>query len=447
MKKNTIIYIVAGVVAVAGIATAGVFAVSKFLGGNAETSEPTLNYNDYADFGVNGYEILETPSAEYFTNENGEIVEYQTDANGNTIAVPLETDANGVPVTNAAGEFVTKKTPANQSTTKPGATTTTAPAKKPNTSTTKPASNGNSAQQGLSGGNTVQTNPDGSKNIIKPDGTIALSYSYSAAGNYFYTDEDPWQRNFGFNRLYDIGAVFTVMYLDTFHVYYNHGGYDWMVQFWKGQYGLLFLGGEIGLYYKDPGKSTQHFKCAEENMEINMQMTVYREGYGELFTRPYAPHWWTTAFVPGKLKKFSDRTELTMIAKIQFKSVEEREKFCAALEKIKDVDGNRFTYAPSISKNKPEHYTYNGSTVDIVWRYLDEDRVTPLKAVPTTTSAPKTTEKTTKKPVVTNPPVVESAPPVIESNPPVVESTPPDSGAQQTPAETPNNPETPVVID
>ena len=160
-------------------------------------------------------------------------------------------------------------------------------------------------------------------------------------------------------------------------------------------------------------------------MEINMQMSVYRgDDYKELFTRPYAPHWWTTAFVPGKLKKFSDRTELTMVAKLTFKSAEECEKFCKALEKIKDVDGNRFQRVSSISKTKPEQYKVNGATVDIVWRYLDEDRVTPLKAVATTAAPSTTKEKTTKKPVVTLPPVVETQPPV-SSDPPVVETEAP----------------------
>lgn len=395
MKKNIIIYIVAGVVAVAGIATAGVFAFNKLVGDKGETSEPTLNYSDMTDFGEEGYPIIEHPSEELLTNENGEIIEYETDAEGNTYVVVLATDEHGEVVTDENGEKVTVK--------KPNKVTTTT-AKKPNAvATTKPSASAGS--QGLSGGNTVQENSDGSQDIVKPDGTIALSYSYSEAGNYFYTDDNPWQRNFGFNRLYDIGAVFTVMYLDTFHVYYSHGDYDWMVQFWKGQYGLLFLGGEIGLYYKDPGKSTMHFNCAEEGMEINMQMTVYREGYGELFTRPYAPHWWTTAFVPGKLKRFTDRTELTMVAKLQFKSIEEREKFCKALEKITDVDGNRFKYVTHLSVNNPEQYTYSGSTVDLVWRYLDEDRVTPLK--PVETAPPTTTEKTTK-PIVTQPPSVET---------------------------------------
>ncbi|MBQ3499397.1 MAG: DUF4474 domain-containing protein [Clostridia bacterium] len=402
MKKNVIIYIVAGAIVLAGLATAGVFAFKKLNGNQGETTEPTLNYGEVTDFGENGYEIVEPPSDEFYTNENGEPVEYVTDEEGSTYEVVLQTNANGETQTQNNGEKVTANKPTQvvtgpiHGTTRPGSVTPT-PTTKPSGGTT---SGGN---DGLSGGNTVQKNPDGSQSIIKPDGTIALSYSYSEAGNYFYTDDNPWQRNFGFNRLYDIGAVFTVMYLDTFHVYYNHGGYDWMVQFWKGQYGLLFLGGEIGLYYKDPSKTTPHYNCAEENMEINMQMSVYRgDEYKELFTRPYAPHWWTTAFVPGKLKKFSDRTELTMVAKLEFKSVEEREKFCNALEKIDDVDGNRFRYASSISISKPEYYTYSGSTVDLVWRYLDEDRVTPLKPVATTTQKPVEGE-TTKKPETTNP--------------------------------------------
>lgn len=422
MKKNIIIYIVAGAIILAGIATAGVLAFNKLNGDGTQTTEPTLNYGEnQTDFGANGYPIIEEPSEEFYTNENGEIIEYRTDEEGSTFEVVLETNTNGEVVTEESGEKVTVNKP-NVVVTKPAGTTkpgskpvaTTKPGKKP-VATTKPSTG--SGGQGLSGGNTVQKNPDGSQTIVKPDGTIALSYSYSAAGNYFYTDDNPWQRNFGFNRLYDIGAVFTVMYLDTFHVYYNHGGYDWMVQFWKGQYGLLFLGGEIGLYYKDPGKSTQHFNCAEEDMEINMQMTVYREGYGELFTRPYAPHWWTTAFVPGKLKKFPDRTELTMVAKLEFKTEEERAKFCKALEKIEDGYYDfKFEYVSQISKNKPEQYTYNGKTVDLVWRFLDEDRAKPLDSL-----TPTTTAKPTEKPVETTKPAPTEPTTAPTTTPPVTD--------------------------
>ena len=420
MKKNIIIYIIAGIIVLAGLVAVGFIALDGLdkndKDSNVEeetTNASLLDIEGVTDFGDGGYPIIQEPS----TNELGELVEYVTDAEGNTFVAVIETQTNGAPVTNVSGEKVTAATkPAT--TAKPGTTTKPGTTAKPGT-TTKPVEGTTSkpGSDGLSGGNVVQKNPDGSQNIIKPDGSIALSYSYSESGNYFYTDDDPWQRNFGFNRLYDIGAVFTVMYLDTFHVYYNHGGYDWMIQFWKGQYGLLFLGGEIGLYYKDPAKQTQHFNCAEEDMEINMQMSVYREGYGELFTRPYAPHWWTTAFVPGKLKKFSDRTELTMVAKLEFKSEEEREKFCKALEKITDVDGNRFRYSSSISLTRPEYYTYNGKTVDLVWRYLDEDRKTPLKPVATTTTKPSSGESATKAPTTAKPATPSTTKPAVTMAP------------------------------
>ena len=288
----------------------------------------------------------------------------------NPVTIPTITIPTSTRIPTSTSPAITIPTKTEPASTKPSVATTTKPTTNPD----------------MGGGNTVQTNPDGSKDIVKPDGSIALSYSYSAADDYFYVDDSSWEENFAFNRLYDMDAVYTVMYLDTFHVYYNHGGYDRMIQFWKGQYGLLFLGGEIGLYYKDPSGTTSHYNCADEDMEIFMQMTVYREGYGELFTRPYASHWWTTAFVPGKLKKFTDRTDLTMVAKLTFKTEEERAKFCEGLEKVTDIDGNRFRYVTKISKNNSEQYTYNGLTVDLVWRYLDEERVTPLKTV--TTIAP-----------------------------------------------------------
>jgi multimeric flavodoxin WrbA len=59
--------------------------------------------------------------------------------------------------------------------------------------------------------------------------------------------------------------------------------------------------------------------------------------------------------------------------------------FCEGLEKVTDIDGNRFRYVTKISNNNSEQYTYNGITVDLVWRFLDEDRKTSLK---TTTIAP-----------------------------------------------------------
>ena len=407
MRKNLIIYILVGAIAVAGLATGIAIAVKKL---NTEdvagTTETTTSFYEN-DFNADGYTIAPIEDIEeLMTNADGEVIELVTDAEGNIFESVLVTDVNGEVVTNESGEKVTAAT-------KPASTTNVASTTKKPVSTTKVSSTKKPANNNTSGGistgdkvssgssNTVEVDKNGNANIVKADGSIAMSYSYDAVGNYFYTDDDPWQRNFGFNRFYDMGAIFTVMYLDTIHVYYNFGEYDWMVQFWKGQYGFLFVGAEIGLYYKDPGKSTAHYNCAEEDMEIMMQMTVYREGYGELFTRPYASHWWITAFVPGKLEKFTDRSELTMVAKLTFKSEEEAKVFCSALEKRTDGDGYRFKEASSISKNRPETYVRKGATVDLVWRYLDDDRVNPRNTTTATTAAPTTAAPTTSAPTTT----------------------------------------------
>ncbi|MBQ8027077.1 MAG: hypothetical protein IJ261_03055, partial [Clostridia bacterium] len=118
MKKNIIIYIVAGAIVLVGLAAAGVVAFHNFGDQKGETTEPTLNYSDMTDFGENGYEIVEPPSEELLTNENGELVEYVTDEEGNTYVVVLETNANGEVVTKPDGEKVTANKP-NTIVTKP----------------------------------------------------------------------------------------------------------------------------------------------------------------------------------------------------------------------------------------------------------------------------------------------------------------------------------------
>ncbi|HBL40807.1 MAG TPA: hypothetical protein DDY98_04255 [Ruminococcaceae bacterium] len=380
MKKNLIIYIVAGAVVLAGLVTGGVIVGKKVLSKTNDETETTAYV--YEDNGEVDYTVAEEPvSEELITDEDGNLLELVTDSEGNTLQAVVETDVNGEVVTKASGEVVTKK-PA--STTKKSTAVTT----------TKKASETKGSQKADSNA-TIVYNDDGTASIVKSDGSVALNYSYSEAGNYFYTDDNPWQRSLGFNRLYDMGAAFTCMYYDTVRIYYSYGNYDWLVQMWKGQYGLIFIGSEIGLYYKEKTKSTAHYDCATEAMEIPMQMTLYRDGK-ELFTRPYAPHWWITAFVPGKLKKFSDRSELTMVAKMTFKTEGERIAFCNALAKCKDIDGNQFKQVSSISKSNPETFKVNGNTVDFVWRYFDADRKTSTK---TTTSKETTTKEVTTKDV------------------------------------------------
>lgn len=145
-----------------------------------------------------------------------------------------------------------------------------------------------------------------------------LSYMFDPEGDYYFTVDDPWQRNFGFNEMYDVGAPFIVFYYDTMRCKFKYDNKDWLIQFWKGQYGFVFLGAEIGVYNKPESRTVEHYDCASDEDSLMMSMTFYRKGK-ELLTRQYAKYWWCTGFVPGKLDKFSDRSELSIKCRITMK--------------------------------------------------------------------------------------------------------------------------------
>ncbi len=179
-----------------------------------------------------------------------------------------------------------------------------------------------------------------------------LGYKYDPEENVYFTNNDPWQRNFGFNELYDVGASFIIFYYDTMRCKFNYANKDWMIQFWKGQYGFVFIGAEIGVYNKPTSRKVEHYDCASDEDALKMSMTCYRKGK-EIFSRQYATYWWCTGFVPGKLDKFSDRSELKVQARITLKDARMLLSFCGALEEN------------GLKLNK--NYTTDGLDVFVTW--------------------------------------------------------------------------------
>ena len=193
-----------------------------------------------------------------------------------------------------------------------------------------------------------------------------LSYMHDPEGKYFYTESDPWQRNFGFNRWYDWAANFAFMYYDTVRVKFDYKDLNWMIQLWKGQYGAAFLGSEIGVYTKPETRTSNHYDCASDENRLNMEMTLYRKGE-KLFTRPYDAYWWSTGFVPGVLDKFSDRSELTMVARITFKDKEMTDAFVA------DFENSGFKRVNFVSKDTPDSFKVVGNEVFFAWKTIKHD--------------------------------------------------------------------------
>lgn len=113
----------------------------------------------------------------------------------------------------------------------------------------------------------------------------------------FYTASDPWQRRIGYNAGFDMGAALVTIYIDTVRVKFEYKNKDWMLQFWKGQYGPFFYGAEIGLYNKPKNRDLDHYDCATDEESIYMSMEFCRDNQ-TVFYRPGEPYWWCTGFVP-----------------------------------------------------------------------------------------------------------------------------------------------------
>ncbi len=202
---------------------------------------------------------------------------------------------------------------------------------------------------------TTADSDDDPENVIQRAAVFSngfLGYQYDRAGQFYYTVNDPWQRNFGFNTLYDIGAPFLNFYYDTFRVKFTYKKMDWLIQFWKGQYGLVFVGSEIGCYYKPADDTGVHYDAVSDEDALYMSMTFYRNGE-ERLTREYAKYWWCTGFVPGSLSSFRDRSELSMRARLTMKDKTMLGLFCTSLEKSGFV--------------RDENYSVSGLDVYISW--------------------------------------------------------------------------------
>ena len=200
------------------------------------------------------------------------------------------------------------------------------------------------------------------------------SYKYDPDGNFYYTDDkDCWQENFGFNEVYDNFAPLTMMYYDTVRTIFEYGGKEWLIQTWKGQYGMVFVGGEVGIYTRDLGSGGSHFTCADKEDWLNMEMAFmwdeYDDGnYNAIFNRDYEKYWWATGFVVGfpngSLRKTLE--EFRLVTHITFKDTEMANAFCEAFEE------NGFTRVSKLDNNAPDTFVQVGPDVGFVWQSINQ---------------------------------------------------------------------------
>lgn len=162
-----------------------------------------------------------------------------------------------------------------------------------------------------------------------------FGFRYEPYQDIFYSGMNTWQRDYGYCRLYDEAAAPLSMIIDCEPIRFEYAGKRWMIEFWKGQYGMT-TGGEVGIYYTTgpdlniPGIFNGTFyHCVKDEDRVNMAF-AFRKNGNLMFTR-HGYHWWLTGF---KLGEFSDPEDLTMDIMLELYDKTMVKAFVDALKKV-----------------------------------------------------------------------------------------------------------------
>lgn len=142
--------------------------------------------------------------------------------------------------------------------------------------------------------------------LIEPSG-----FMYDEKKDIFYAMKKTWQKRYGYCKMYDEAAALFGMIIDCEPIYFNYDDKNWMLELWKGQYGMT-TGGEIGLYIATDRKE-KFYKGVDADNYIGMKMELFRRGV-PLFERQ-ENHWWLTGF---RLGICSKPKELKMVVTLTF---------------------------------------------------------------------------------------------------------------------------------
>lgn len=158
------------------------------------------------------------------------------------------------------------------------------------------------------------------KNIELNRDLAPWGFGYYAQQDLFYSMRNGWQRNCGYCQLYDEGSAALSMIIDCEPIYFEYAGKNWLIEFWKGQYGMT-TGCEIGIYnttdhlkYNNYGYNSTFYKCAEDKDQIYMSFTLRKNN--RILIQRSEHHWWLTSF---KLAEYSHPSDLSMTSEITLK--------------------------------------------------------------------------------------------------------------------------------
>ncbi len=162
------------------------------------------------------------------------------------------------------------------------------------------------------------------------DGFSAAGFAYNPEKDIFYSTKNAWQKNLGYSHIYDVAAPIGRMIIDTEPIRFYYNNKNWLITFWKGQYGIT-TGGEVGIYCTSEqkvNKKTLYLPIKDEEM-LDMCFTLYKKD--KIITKVCARHWWLAVF---KLGMFSQPKDLSMDIMITFPNSEMLDAFFKSFKKL-----------------------------------------------------------------------------------------------------------------
>lgn len=135
-----------------------------------------------------------------------------------------------------------------------------------------------------------------------------LGYSFHPVQDIFTSHLEAPQKIFGYNTFYDWAATYFSMIFDYETIYFDYNGRTWLIEMWKGQYGIN-SGCELGIYYADTllspnDYSSAQFHAVEESdmLYISMELNGNQSDSSPLGYHS-GHHWWLTIFKCGHFSK------------------------------------------------------------------------------------------------------------------------------------------------
>lgn len=164
-------------------------------------------------------------------------------------------------------------------------------------------------------------------------------YSYDPYQDIFTSTLDAPQKIFGYTTFYNLAAPYFNMVFDYETIYFNYDNRTWLIEMWKGQYGIN-TGCELGIYYADtiiPPEQyhTTHFQAVEPQDMLDISLKLHRYSIKNRHLYPILAHrqqhhWWLTIF---KMGEYINPKELLVNTSIHFKDYEMMHRFINSFEK------------------------------------------------------------------------------------------------------------------